>query len=73
MNKYVTNLLVDFTRWVQEDPDVKLMAANACRKFDVATFGVLAIEHEEAFLELYEAAADLREQAPVEHRPGFLR
>lgn len=73
MNRDLQNKVIELARWVGQDPDIKIMAAATCRKFEVATFGVLATENPEAFLELHACAADLREQAPPEERMGFLR
>lgn len=63
----------EFIGWVQSDPAIKVMAVAVCRRREVDNIGVLAQKHPKIFDEVYDAALDLREQAPPEDRPGFLR
>lgn len=70
MNEATKNQLVDLARWMGQDRDIKTMAAAVCRTHGVASIAMLEPEIVE---ELHATAADLREQAPPEQTPGFLR
>lgn len=73
MDRDLQDKVIELSRWMISDPDIKTMCAATCRKFEVATIGVLATANSEALEELHACAADLREQAPPEEKPGFLR
>lgn len=63
----------EFLDWQRRDTAIRLMATSVCRERRLNNIGDLPSKHPKVFDELYEAAKDLREQAPEEDLPGFMR
>lgn len=59
--------------WVRNDRDVGIMVNAVLSSSGVPSIADLVDQHPGVFDELHETAADLREQAPPNTDPGFLR
>ncbi len=61
-----------FNEWMRDDPAIRVMGNTTFHKRGVMSAQALAKDHPEVFDELFECAADLREQAPQPPGPEWL-
>lgn len=64
--------LIELTKLMFQDPDVKLAVVTTLKHHDIGSLGNLARLKPKVFDALHESLVDLVDQAEYERRPGFL-
>ncbi len=68
----MSDRVATFNEWMRDDPAIRVMGNTTFRKRGVMSAQALAKEQPDVFDELFECAADLREQAPQAPGPEWL-
>lgn len=64
--------LIELTKLMFQDRDVKMAVVAVLKRQNIRSLGELARLKPKVFDDLHESLTDLVDQAPTEHRPGFL-